>query len=723
MSETTESNSLNSGTLQAGTSGYARRAFSGFPAVLHDRDPWHVAAVAVPTLVALALAGYQLTLPSALFGIHSSATLGIEYDDGVYMGAAIRFVHGVLPYRDFDFIQPPGIVWLMSPVALLGRLLGTHDAMALARCVTALVVGMNAALAALVVRRRGPMAMMVAGLALASFPLAVTADHSLTLEPYLVCFSLIGAVLLFSKADLPGTRRIVVAGLAFGFAGSIKLWAILPIVAALICLLPRWGLAVRPFLKGSTLGFGISSIIFVIAAPHAFINDVVLVQINRSPDLVRGSLSIGQRLVKITGLGGLSRYDGATSLAIGITLGLLALAIVTYSLEFRRCTRADWFVLLAAVVVFPAMFVSPEFYDYYSYFPHVFLALLLGVCAAQIASMIRRLAQHDDTGRRHRLLLAATYAPTVAVVVLALVLIPSDVTYARAYLSGSIDDSATVDAAIPQGSCVIFDQPGLAIDANRFVPSASGCPPIVDPFGMWITRNGGNQPGSSEPILATFVAGWRSWLEQSNFLVLSVQFSDFIPWTPALTKWFNAHFVLISSQLHTFVYKNMGFTPPVAIPSDRANQLVAAGLAAERAGHVDQAFNNYKNAVAKDPSNMFALYDLGHIDQDRGDVAEAATEYRSALRVDPMFADALYNMGVLEAPVDPTSAINYYTQDLKVQPTNASANFNLGVLLIDRGMTAQGDSYLETGLRLNPSLSSDLPPGIHAPPTMTTPTG
>ena len=138
---------------------------------------------------------------------------------------------------------------------------------------------------------------------------------------------------------------------------------------------------------------------------------------------------------------------------------------------------------------------------------------------------------------------------------------------------------------------------------------------------------------------------------------------------------------------------------------------------------MDQAFNNYKNAVAKDPSNMFALYDLGHIDQDRGDVAEAATEYRSALRVDPMFADALYNMGVLDAPVDPTGAINYYTQDLKVQPTNASANFNLGVLLIDRGMTAQGDSYLETGLRLNPSLSSDLPPGIHAPPTMTTPTG
>ena len=44
-----------------------------------------------------------------------------QYDDGVYLGAAIRFVSGVLPYRDFVFVQPPGIVVLMSPVALLGR--------------------------------------------------------------------------------------------------------------------------------------------------------------------------------------------------------------------------------------------------------------------------------------------------------------------------------------------------------------------------------------------------------------------------------------------------------------------------------------------------------------------------------------------------------------------------------------------------------------------------
>ena len=48
---------------------------------------------------------YQFSLPLVLFGIHGYT--GNGYDDGVYLGAATRLVHGVLPYRDFDFVQPP----------------------------------------------------------------------------------------------------------------------------------------------------------------------------------------------------------------------------------------------------------------------------------------------------------------------------------------------------------------------------------------------------------------------------------------------------------------------------------------------------------------------------------------------------------------------------------------------------------------------------------------
>ncbi len=90
------------------------------------------------------------------------------------------------------------------------------------------------------------------------------------------------------------------------------------------------------------------------------------------------------------------------------------------------------------------------------------------------------------------------------------------------------------------------------------------------------------------------------------------------------------------------------------------------------------------------------------------------------MRIDPKFGDALYNMGVLETPIDPASAISYYTRDLQVEPSNASANFNLGVLLIEHERSAEGYSYLKTGLRLNPALSADIPAGISPPPATST---
>ena len=145
-------------------------------------------------LVALGIASYQLSLPHVLLGVHGYSGHRLTTTAST-LGTAIRLVHGVLPYRDFDFLHPPGITLLMAPVAALERIVGARDAARRsARCVTAVVAGVNAALVALVVRHRGPSAMLVAGIALACFPLAVSADHSLMLEPYLVCFCLLGVL-------------------------------------------------------------------------------------------------------------------------------------------------------------------------------------------------------------------------------------------------------------------------------------------------------------------------------------------------------------------------------------------------------------------------------------------------------------------------------------------------------------------------------------------------
>jgi len=87
------------------------------------------AVMLVATALALSLRVFTLTRPGFL-------TQSTEYDDGVYLGAAIRASQGVLPYRSFAFVQPPGILLLMAPAALFSRWVSTVAGLGLARMLT-----------------------------------------------------------------------------------------------------------------------------------------------------------------------------------------------------------------------------------------------------------------------------------------------------------------------------------------------------------------------------------------------------------------------------------------------------------------------------------------------------------------------------------------------------------------------------------------------------------
>ena len=68
-------------------------------------------AILTATVLALALRLFLVTRP----GFLTSGT--VEYDDGVYLGAALRLLHGALPYKDYAFVQPPGIIVVALPGA------------------------------------------------------------------------------------------------------------------------------------------------------------------------------------------------------------------------------------------------------------------------------------------------------------------------------------------------------------------------------------------------------------------------------------------------------------------------------------------------------------------------------------------------------------------------------------------------------------------------------
>ncbi len=507
-----------------------------------------VAAAIAPGVVALGICCYQLSLPHILLGTTFG---GNGPDDGVYLGVATRMVHGVLPYRDFDFLHPPGLPLLISPLTLLGRLIGTRDALVLARCLTALVAGLNSALAALVVRHRGTPTMAVAGFLMATYPLAVTADVSLLLEPYLVCFCLLGAVLLFRHGELASPGRIAWAGAALGFAGAIKVWAVFPAIAAVAVCVPLWRRAVRPLLVGVLLGFGIPVLPFFLAAPRAMLHDVISAQLGRSSTPIY-ALSIAQRLEKITGLSALPNLHATTGQAIALSIALAVVVVVVYTITGRRTSRVEWFAVAAVATVLTCMFLSPEFYDHYAYFPAAFGAVLLALCAGRIYdAAIHLLARWRPGGRT-----VWRAGVTLAVVLGAggVLLVQQGTSFASNFLASSNDPSARVDATIPAGACVVTDYTTLLVDSNRFDPASPGCPALVDPFGMWITRDHGHPPPTPPPFPASFVAVWQQAFERADYVVLSVPLSDYIPWTLALDRYFEANYVLVSSQPHTYVY-------------------------------------------------------------------------------------------------------------------------------------------------------------------------
>jgi alpha-1,2-mannosyltransferase len=497
--------------------------------------------VAGPGLLALGICAYRLTLPHTFAGVHGA-------DDGVYLGAALRLAHGVVPYRDFAFVQPPGIAWLMAPLGIFGD---SRDAMAAARIVTALVAGLNASLAAFVLRDRGRVAMLAAGLVLAAFPLAVSADHTLTLEPYLVLFCLLGTVTMFSAGELANSRRILWAGALFGLAGAVKAWAIFPAVAALCICVPLWRSAVRPFVSGLVLGFGLPSLPFLVLAPRNAVHDVVVAQLNRSTS-GQGFQSVGERLELILGVGTPASAEANTRLAWSVALVLGGLVVEVYLVSAVK-SRLEWFVLGATALVFAYMlFVVKDFYDYYSYLTAAFGALLLGVCAAELADGIRGASRliGDSAGR-----IAAGAVPA-GVIVAATLMLLSGTHYARVFLRGAYDPATTIDSHVSKGSCVVFDQVGTLIDSNRFFSSRPGCPALVDAFGLWLTDNHGIPP-PAQPTSEKFVAKWRSWLERADYAVFAVPHTNYVPWTTDLTAWFESNYRLVASAPQVYVYRHV----------------------------------------------------------------------------------------------------------------------------------------------------------------------
>lgn len=144
--------------------------------------------------------------------------------------------------------------------------------------------------------------------------------------------------------------------------------------------------------------------------------------------------------------------------------------------------------------------------------------------------------------------------------------------------------------------------------------------------------------------------------------------------------------------------------------AEQASAALAAGLKAHAAGRLDEAAADYRKVLLYDPRNKFAYYNLGVIEQARGDGGSAESNYRITLTIDPDFVPALFNLAILRtAQGGGRESIDLYRHVIEIDPSYAAAHLNLGFLLVDNGQVKKGKAELAIAVGLDPSLASRIP--------------
>ena len=157
-------------------------------------------------------------------------------------------------------------------------------------------------------------------------------------------------------------------------------------------------------------------------------------------------------------------------------------------------------------------------------------------------------------------------------------------------------------------------------------------------------------------------------------------------------------------------------TPPPggSVGSDALSQ----GLAAHTAGRLDEAISLYFQALSKDPTNKFALFNLGQIEDTKNHLVAAEAWYRLALQSDNTMPSALYNLALVRQAVgDSIESASLLRSLIKVDPNNALAHYNLGIALRSLGQNADATSEFATAQRLDSRLVA--PTGSPARPSPT----
>jgi alpha-1,2-mannosyltransferase len=493
------------------------REHAAAEAARRNRIAWWVTA-----LFALAGGGF-LVYQGFRYGYFRGVT---EWDDGVYYGSGVMLVHGILPYHSYVDVQPPGIVLLMAPFALLGEVTNSHTGFEWARGFVVLVSIANVFLFGRLVRNRS-LAALIAGLAIITFSEGtLVAEHTVLLEPFLVFGTLLGFLLVFGDSErVHLSTRWLAAGVVLGLTTSIKVWGIVPLVVIAVLAIRVGRSPATRFLTGAAAGFLLVFLPFFVAAPVDSVREVIVDQALRH----RSGEQLADRLALLIGAKDPAHLPGPAWVLLWVVLaGVVwgSIVLVRRHRPWDRVTQLDWCGMACCVLVFAALVVSAQFYPHYA----AFLAPFLGLVVSATVGRLRPFA-------RRAVLYAALIGAAIFAVYSTYELLPS---------ASAPDPAATVDRYLPADVCILSMDNSDLLVADRFTLAEPGCPRALDWFGAEFTDANGNGGVAADATNAEVQNLWLGWLRRSDGLILYERPSAEPDFGPTVRSYVDGSFRLVA---------------------------------------------------------------------------------------------------------------------------------------------------------------------------------
>lgn len=411
----------------------------------------------------------------------------VDFDEGVYYGASVLLTKGVLPYRDFDFGHPPGIVWLFSLWHWLIPQSSVAESFALAKVAMA-ILGSCTSVGVYILGKKwhGPIAGIIGAVLYATYPEVVASDRSVFLEP-LINAAVVLAFLLYESKKQPW----IGIGLLLSWAISVKFTAVvwIPAFAWLAWQAGRFSSIFR-FASGGCLGVLSFFVPWILLDPARFWEVVIQFQMTRPPD---GDVALMSRLGSIL-------RDQHFAMNVFSLIGLLC-----WPLSNGKLRSLGGATSLASLFSLIVLLSSKGYWSQYNTLLAMPQALLATFSATIFISVPYRRWVLTGIG-------------------LFLIAFPVRSAF-KGGRARSIEQLKLVQAIenIPHTSCIFSFEPAWLIMSNHF-PSPCSSRVILDPYLVMLmdARESGQRFDSTGAAFATDESQKRVWsnLQSADVIVL-----------------------------------------------------------------------------------------------------------------------------------------------------------------------------------------------------------